>query len=149
MSLGQSGPMKLAPLLLAVALLSPVIAKDKPPEDNEVFVLDPFKVKGNASSNFAIDIQVIVNAATKKVAQIKITHVYEDTDASDLGLQAGDEIVKIDGVLVDGMESKVDLNSQIGQIFLNRRPGDALRLEVVTRRTQKITLRAQAPLQIR
>ena len=141
--------MKLAPLLLSFALLAPVFAKDQPPAGNEVLVLDPLKVKGNASSNFAIDIQLVVNATTRKVAQIKITHVYEDTDASDLGLQPADEIVKIDGVPVDGMDPKVDFTSQIGLIFLNRHPGDAVRLEVATHRIQKVTLRAQAPLRVR
>jgi S1-C subfamily serine protease len=141
--------MKLAPLWLSFVLLCPVIAKDKPPEENEIVVLDPFKVRGDAVSNFAIDIRVIANAESKKVAQIIITHVYEDTDAADLGLQAGDEIVKIDGIPVEGMDSKIDIASQIGRIFLNRHPGDALRLEVITRRTQKITLRAQSSLRIR
>jgi len=140
--------MKLAPLLLSIALLSPLCAKDKTPT-GEVLVLDPLQVKGSPSSNFAIDIQVFVNAKTKKVALIKVTHVHEDTDAAELGLEAGDEIVEIDGVPVEGMNPKVDMNSQIGQIFLNRHPGDTVRLKVVTHRTRNITLRAQAPLRIR
>ena len=138
--------MKLLLPLVVLALLSPLSAKDKKPPalaGDEVVVLDPFKVRGTATSNFAIDIRILVSTDTGKVFKIVIAKVYEDTDAADLGLQAGDEIFKIDGVSVEGMDPKIDIASQIGMIFLNRHPGDTLRLEVITRRTQKVTLRAQ------
>ena len=138
--------MKLLLPLVALALLAPLAAKDKKPPaptGDEVVVLDPVKVRGTATSNFAIDIRILVNADTRKVFKIIIAKVYEDTDAADLGLESGDEIARIDGVPVEGMDPKIDIASQIGQIFLNRHPGDTLRLEVITRRTRKVTLRAQ------
>ena len=140
--------MKPAPfvvMLASLVLLAPLCAKDKPPapSDGKVFILEPFKVKGTAASNFAIDIRILVDAGTSKIFKILITRVVDDSDAAELGLQVGDEIVKIDGVPVEGMDSKVDVASQIGRIFLNRHPGDQLKLEVLTRRTQKVTLRAQ------
>lgn len=144
--------MKLVLVFLSLALLSPLSATDKPlppPDESEVIALEPFTVHGHPISNFAIDFQIFVNTKTKRSIKIFITRVLEDTDASDLGLQAGDEIVKIDGVPVAGMDPEVEINSQLGRIFLNREPGALLRLEVVTRRTQKVTLRAQAPLSIR
>lgn len=138
--------MKPAPfvvLLASLVLLAPLGAKDKAPADGKVFILEPFKVKGAAASNFAIDIRILVDAGTNKVYKILITRVVEDSDAAELGLQTGDEIVKIDGVPVEGMDPKVDISSQIGRIFLNRQPGDKLKLEVLTRRIQEVTLRAQ------
>jgi S1-C subfamily serine protease len=136
--------MKPALLLVSLALLAPLSSKGKPPApaDGKVLELEPFKVKGTAASNFAIDIRILVDAGTKKVFKVVVMRVAEDSDASDLGLQVGDEIVTINGVPVAGMDSRVDITSQIGRLFLNRHPGDSLKLEVITRRTQKITLRA-------
>ena len=141
------GAMKLALPLVSLVLLvflAPLSAKEKPPApaNGQVIALEPFKVQGTAASNFGIDIRILVDVRTKKVFKIVITRVAEDSDASDLGLQVGDEIVKIDGLLVQGMDPKIDTTSQIGRIFLNRHPGDQLKLEVITRRPQKITLRA-------
>jgi S1-C subfamily serine protease len=138
--------MKPALFLVSLAMLAPLSAKEKPtaPADGKVLELEPFKVKGTAASNFAIDIRILVDAGSGKVFKIVVTRVAEDSDASDLGLQVGDEIVSINGLPVAGMDSKVDLNSQIGRLFLNRHPGDSLKLEIMTRRTQKVTLRARA-----
>jgi S1-C subfamily serine protease len=143
--------MKLALASVSLVFLGPLSVKAMPPApaDSKVFVLEPFKVKGTAASNFAIDIRILVDAGTKKVFKMVVTRVAEDSDASDLGLQVGDEIVKIDGVPVEGMDSKVDRTSQIGRIFLNRHSGDSLKLEIITRRTQEIRLRAQAPKGVR
>jgi C-terminal processing protease CtpA/Prc len=136
--------MKPALFLVSLLLLVPLSAKDKPPAPGttKVFELEPFRVKGTAASNFAIDIRILIDSRTNRVFKILITRVAADSDASDLGLQVGDEIVKIDSIPVEGMDPKVDITSQIGRIFLNRHPGDPLRLEIITRRTQKITLRA-------
>ena len=76
--------MKLARLVFFLALLCPLVAKDKPPKDDELLVLDPVKVRGNASSNFAVDVQITVNPLTKKVAGMKITRVFEKSDAENL-----------------------------------------------------------------
>ena len=141
--------MKLARLVFFLALLCPLVAKDKPPKDGELLILDPVKVRGNATSNFAIDIQITVNSQTKKVAGMKITRVFEKSDAEELDLQAGDEILFIDGVPVEGMDPKIDFRSQIGKIFLNREPGDRLKLEVRTLRIRSVTLQAHAPVDFR
>ena len=141
--------MRLASLALSLALLAAGFAKDKPPVSEETLVLDPIKVRGNATSNFAIDIQIVVSPQTNKVITIRIAKVFENSDAADLDLQVGDLIVKVDGVPVEGMDPKIDFRSEIGKIFLNRKPGDTLKLEVLTRRIRDVTLRAHAGLEVR
>lgn len=141
--------MKVASALLALVLLAPLGAKDaKPPVpvEGKTVVLDPLEIKGSPTIAFAIDITIYRSPETGKVSHIFIRHVWEDTDAERAGLLAGDEIVKLDGVPVTDFEAKVSADSALGQVFLNRRPGDQLKLEVITRRTEKFVLHAQRPL---
>jgi C-terminal processing protease CtpA/Prc len=136
--------MKPASLLFLLALLSSVFAGQKPaPLEEDPLVLDPYKVSGTALSNFPIDIKVVVNPETKKVAKIVISRVKDKSEAADLGMQAGDEIVSVDGVVVAGMDPKIDRASQIGLLFLNRKPGEALKLEILPHHTRQITLHAE------
>jgi C-terminal processing protease CtpA/Prc len=137
--------MKPLPALFALLLLATATGKDAPPvtATEKPLELEPVQVRGNAISSFAIDIVIHSDRETKRVNRIFITHVRPDTDAERTGLQVGDEIVKLDGVPVKGMDSRVAEGSPLGRIFLAREPGDDLKLEVLTRRTQNFTLRAQ------
>jgi membrane-associated protease RseP (regulator of RpoE activity) len=139
--------MKPAPLLLLAALAATALGQDSPPvtADGKTVVLAPFKVHGVPIMNFAIDIRIFIGPETKKVSKIVILEVKPHSDASVFGLQEGDEIVKIDGNPVEGMDPTVEINSQLGKILLNRTPGDQLRLEVQEHRTVHVTLRAQSP----
>lgn len=150
--------MKALPCLLAL-LLVPAPAREKPgketPADRkpaeEVLTLDPVKVHEKPILSFAVDLAVYADPKTKLVTRVFITGVQPNTDAEHLGLQAGDEIVKIDGQPVAGMDAVVAAETPLGKVLLNRRPGEPLKIEVITRRTQNFTLRAQkgSPLDVR
>lgn len=138
--------MKTASLLLALVCLATVWGKEeKPPAEasDKVLVLEPVKIKGSPIISFAIDIAVYADPKTKKVNRIFISRVHPDTDAEKAGLQPGDEIVKLDGVSVKELDCEVSRESALGRIFLNRTPGDPLKLEALTRRPQQFVLRAQ------
>jgi membrane-associated protease RseP (regulator of RpoE activity) len=133
-------------ILLPAALAAeaaPTEAKDR--ERDKVLVLEPMKIKGSPLISFAVDIAVYMNPATRKVDRIFIIRVREKTDAEEAGLQIGDEIVKLDGIPVKEFDAVVSAESPLGQILLSRKPGEQLKLEVITRRTEKITLQAQRP----
>ncbi len=140
--------MKAVCALLALGLLVALSAKDKKPieVEDKIVELDPFKIKSAPISSFAFDIRVYSDKETGKVARIFITGVQEDGDAARLGLQAGDEIIKVDGMAVKGMEGRVAQDSQLGALFLNRAPGEPLNIEVITHRTEKLTVHAQRVL---
>ncbi|MEO6994156.1 MAG: PDZ domain-containing protein [Lacunisphaera sp.] len=125
-------------LLLAVAGL--LIAKGKEAGDKAV-VLEPFSVHGTAQSDFGIDVRIYLETATKRVESIFITGIIEGSDAADLDLKVGDQIMKIDGVPVKGMDSEVSKNSALGRILLNRTRGDELDLEITGKRARNITMR--------
>jgi membrane-associated protease RseP (regulator of RpoE activity) len=141
--------MKLAPLLLCCALLPPLVAQENPPTaaptpapaEPEVVKLLPFKVRGNAVGNFAISVQILVTKEPKKT-QIIISRVMPFSDASQLGLREGDEILKINGQPVADMDPKISPDSPLGRLLLNRKVGEGLDLEVTTVRTRSLTLRA-------
>ncbi|HEX2862104.1 MAG TPA: PDZ domain-containing protein [Lacunisphaera sp.] len=113
------------------------------PTSDRILVLDPIKVHGSPVISFAIDIRIYADPETRKVDRIFITRVLPDTDADRAGLQAGDEIVKLDDVAVKEFEAVVSVETPLGRVLLNRTVGEPLRLEAVTRRTAKFTLRAQ------
>jgi membrane-associated protease RseP (regulator of RpoE activity) len=140
--------MKVAFPLLALLCLAPVFAKDKasaPPVANEdkILVLEPFHIQGKPISSYAFDMRIYGDRETKRVRRILITRVLPNTDAEKLGLQPGDEIVKINGAAVKDLSAEVAPDSPLGRIFLNRDPGEPLDLDVVVHRAEKFTLHAQ------
>ncbi len=140
--------MKVVPLLLALLCIAhtPLSAAEAPPSpapQDPVLVLEPLKIHGSPIISYAIDMSVFADPKTKLVSRIFITRVLPGTDAERAGLQAGDEIVKLDGKSVKEFDAVISMESPLGEIFLNRDPGEPLRLEVITRRTQHFTLRAQ------
>ena len=138
--------MKAALLLFASLGVVMVSAKDEsPPEpvEDKIIVLEPFKVRAAPINSFGINFRIYMDPATKKVERIFITRVIPNTDAERLGLQVGDEIVKIDGVLVQELDARLNPDTVLGKTFLKREAGAPLDLEVITRRAKKFTLRAQ------
>lgn len=143
----MDGGMKLLPVLLALLVLVPAFGKEAPPAaDDTVLKLDPLKIHENAIIAFAVNIVIYVEPDTKKVTHIFITKVHPGTDADKAGLQEGDEIVKLDGEPVKGLDPRIVKDSPLGRILLNRPPGEPLNLEVITHRKQELTLRAQRDL---
>jgi predicted metalloprotease with PDZ domain len=142
--------MKVVPALLALVCLTTLSAKDKSPAPDkpadEVVVLEPFKIKAKLISSFAFDLRIYADPDTKKVDRMFVTRVLEDTDAAKFGLRDGDEIIKIDGMAVKDMDARVAPDTPLGAIFLNRQPGEPLNLEVVVRRSYKLTVHAQQVL---
>jgi membrane-associated protease RseP (regulator of RpoE activity) len=137
-------------LLLSVGLAPAKEKKPSPPAatGDKIYVLDPIKVKGSPIISFAIDITVYAEPGSRKIDRIFIKRVLPDTDAEKAGLQAGDEIVKLDGIAVKELDAIVSIESPLGKILLNRTPGEPLKLEVLTRRAQEFTLRAQRDLRL-
>ena len=137
-------------LRLLAALLSPVLllAADKPPAKQEqVLVLDPLMIRAEKIGSYAIEIGIKINADTKKVERMFVTGVRENSDAENAGLQPGDEIMKLDGRPVTEFDASLRKNGPLGRILIDRDLGDPLKLEVLVRRTQAFTLRAEARLE--
>lgn len=139
--------MKIAPVLAALLLAAPAFAADPKPAEakDRVVVLEPMKIKGSPIISFAVDIAIYMHPETRKVSRIFITAVRENTDAEKAGLQPGDEIVKLDGTPVKEFDALVSAESPLGHLLLSRKPGEQIKMEIITRRTEQVTLAAQRP----
>jgi len=93
-----------------------------------------------------VEIGISISSATKRVDRAFITRVRPGSDAEKAGLRAEDEITTLDGLPVAGMDPGVGADSQLGRLMLGREAGGALKLGIVTGRTQELTLRAQRGL---
>lgn len=118
-----------------LVLLSPLYAAEGKP-----VALEPFKVHGAAQSSFGIDIRIYMDSEAKWVESIFITGIVKGSDADHLGLQVGDQILKMDGALVKGMDAKVNEKSRLGRILLNRKSGARLDLELAVKRPKNLTM---------
>lgn len=92
---------------------------------------------------FPVDLVVYADPASGQVSRIFISRVRPDTEAAKAGLQKGDEIMKLDGAPVQGLDSLVAPGSPLGRLLLDRRPDDALKFEITILRLETHTLRAQ------
>lgn len=139
--------MKPPALLLALLLPAAVHGKDGPPpvpsgDKDKVIELEPLKIHEKPIISFAVDIVIHSDPATGGVKRIFITRVLPRTDAERAGLQAGDEIVRLDGTPVSGLDSTVAAGTPLGRLLLGRDPGDTLKFGVVMRRLRETELRA-------
>jgi membrane-associated protease RseP (regulator of RpoE activity) len=137
--------MKIAPVLAALFLGAVAFAAEPKPAQpkDKIVVLEPMKIKGTPLISFAVDLAIYMNPTTRKVERIFITYVREKTDAEAAGLQPGDEIVKLEGIPVKEFDAVVSSESPLGNLLLSRKPGERLKMEIITRRTEQITLEAR------
>ncbi len=111
-------------------------------KDTEVLTLAPYKIKQDAATSFPISFRVLGNRETRRVTHLLVTDA--DLPDSDPDLHADDEIVAIDGRPSQQFDSVMARESELGRIFLNRQPGDEVRLDLISARTKKpftVTLR--------
>lgn len=106
----------------------------------------PFKVKTDPLINFGVSLRVVFNDSSTRIARVFISEVRENSDAERQRVHVGDEVMKINGRAVDTMEARLDRDSDIGKLLLNQPTGTELKLEIITRTTRQIRLKAHAPL---
>jgi len=109
-------------------------------------VLKPYPVRDVPFNSYSFDVSVYANKQTHLITHLYITAVGEGSDAEQLGLKAGDEIIKLDGKPVKAMHSEFTAGGELFQLLVNRRPGEKLQLEVMTHRLVEVTLIAPIPV---
>lgn len=144
--------MKLRALLLAVLSL-PLLAS--PTTDSvatapggkmpsgPITRLEPFKVRDDPINSFGFDLAIYWDRGTRKVTRMFVGEIHEGSEAAELDLAVGDEIRKINGRPVTEFIAGVDAQSELGKIFLARKPGETLDLEIIRHRPGRIKLTAK------
>ncbi len=127
--------------LFALSLGAAFATDAKPPAvDGKVVKLDPFKVRDDPLNSFGFDLRIYYDKKTHKVARIFFGPVQENSSAAELDVQPGDELVTINGRPVSEFPAGVEIGTELGRIFLARKPGDSVDLGIIRRRPDKITV---------
>lgn len=135
--------MKLSPhaaiLLLAATLTASPPPAEQPAPD-QITQLAPFRVHDDAINAFGFDLAIYWDKSTRKVTRVFIGTIQEGSSATALDVRPGDEIRKIDGRPVTEFDAGIGAGTEIGRLFLNRRPGAKLDLEIIRHRAATITV---------
>jgi hypothetical protein len=108
------------------------------------FELPPFHVMGRAVCSFPISFRVFGQPRTHLVDRLLVSEVLGD-DRFSSAIEVGDEIVAIDGRPSREFNDRVERDSELGRLFLNRHTGETIDLDLVSAKTHQrysVTLRA-------
>jgi C-terminal processing protease CtpA/Prc len=130
--------------LLLLSLIATTGAKEVPPPKEKPVELEPLRVHEKPIISFAVDIVVFSRPEDRTVNKIFVERVLPETDAARAGLQPGDEIVKLGGQPVKGLDAVVAAGHPLGRLLLGRDVGDPLAFEFFTVRRKEYTLHAIA-----
>ncbi len=119
----NNGPV---PLVSAFRLLSKVAALP-----SGVVAMEPFRVKDIPISGFPLSFEAIHGVGSDRVRRIIVTEVPERSATDRAGVKVGDAIISIDGRKAQDFTVGVGKGSELGRIFLNRDPGDEVKLEIL------------------
>jgi len=118
------------------------------PGSSEPVVLGPFRVKSVPVTGFPVSLQINHDRSTRRVTAVVISEV------TDLGakeypeLRAGDTVIRIDRRNVAEFSDGIGADTELGRIFLNRKLGDVVELDLLEANTKKpysVRLRCFAP----
>ncbi|MEO6001765.1 MAG: hypothetical protein ABIZ04_04150 [Opitutus sp.] len=108
-----------------------------------VVVMEPFRVKSTAITGFPVGLAVGRNKQTNHVTSVVITEIKDPAWGQHPEMRPGDLVVRIDGRKVEDFIFGMGLDSELGRIFLNRRVGDWVDLDLLesdTRRPYSVRL---------
>lgn len=115
---------------------------DAPPAD--VIKLDSIRIKDTPLSKFPISIDVLRSLGSNRVSEITVSDVHAGSAAERDGIRVGDKIISVNSRKTQDFAVGVGKDSELGRIFLNRDPGDEVKLELVSAESKKpyaVTLR--------
>lgn len=111
----------------------------------DVVAMAPLRVRSNPVSNFPLSFEITRTESGERVASMVVTEVFGESRR--MGIRVGDAILSVDGRRTDEFSAGVGKESELGRIFLNRRPGDEVVLEILrpgADKPRRVTLRAPA-----
>ena len=138
--------MKTLPHLAILAVLTlgaPAAFADEPedpPTVPGVVHLPEVEVKTTAYCNFGFGIVVFGDVKAGEIRRILIDEVKNDSAASRMGLQRGDEILSVNGVRVVDMKGGMKGGSDLFRLLINRPPGERIDVEVAVRVVKRVSL---------
>lgn len=130
-------------VLLLLACLGPALRAAPPPVVAEDSVTLPkFEVKGNPLCCYGFGIIATWDKQTQSIGHIYIDEVRPGSDADELGLQRGDEILAINGRKIADMKGGVNRGSDLFALLVDQPVGRKIDVEVAVRVVKKVVLTA-------
>ncbi|HRI81084.1 MAG TPA: PDZ domain-containing protein [Opitutaceae bacterium] len=122
--------------LMLLLPLGPALAEDNPVR------LEPMRIKEDPINSFGFQLKIMIDRDTKKIVRAYCGEVIEGSSAHRSGLQPNDEVVKINGRTLAGMDAHVSPDSELGRLLIGQRAGTMIDLEVISKRTKKLVVTA-------
>lgn len=134
--------MKILLLCLAVGLLLATLGASpkKDTAKEEIVQLEPLRISTSPINSYPLELEVRLSKTTRRVLAVVIVGVEPDSEAEAADLRPGDEIIKINGSDVVGMDGRVNLQADLAKLLIDRPVGETIRFEVLTKRTKTVTL---------
>ncbi|HEX2854007.1 MAG TPA: PDZ domain-containing protein [Opitutaceae bacterium] len=124
-----------------------LLRRDDPLASGSV-AMSPYVVKDIPVSDFPIGFDIMRNSGGDRVTGIVVNLVPPGSTTDRAGVKVGDAIVAINGRKAVEFAAGVGKDSELGRIFLNRKPGDQVDLEILPAGATKsfpVTLRLLTP----
>ncbi len=115
----------MAPLLAAAHPPAPVANPEAP------VAMRAYVVEAKPLTSFGISLRMVAARPTKQVLRMFVREVVPDSEADYNRLGPGTEILSINGKAVDSFVVAFDPESDLGRLFVNRRRGDRIEMEVI------------------
>lgn len=117
-------------------------AEPAPVKPDDLIALPKYQVKGEAVCPFGIGVGGLREPDTHRIKRLFITEVTVGSEAERLGLQAGDEILSLNGKKVAGMDGTKQAGSELFELLVNQAAGQTLALEVIVHSVKNLNLTA-------
>jgi hypothetical protein len=111
--------------------------RKKQPAPKGVVELEPFRVQGIPLTSFPISFETSRDRITGHVRQIIVREVPPSSTTEQAGVKPGDQIIAINGRSIREFHGGITIDSELGRIFLNRRPGDTVHLDLIAADSQQ------------
>lgn len=136
--------MKILLLCLAAGLLLATLGATTKKEaaKEEIVQLEPLRVSTSPINSYPVELEVRLSKTTRRVLAIVIVGIEPGSEAEAADLRPGDEIIKINGRDVVGMDGRVNLQADLAKLLIDRPIGENIRFEVLMKRTKTVTLRS-------
>ncbi len=121
-------------LFLPLALHAGSKASDLANDFERVQKLDEMNAEAdyNPQLSFGISLKMLRNDATRRIYALEISRVRAGSYAEGQGVKPGMRILRIDGKPVQYIAATFMPGSELGRVFVSRKPGDQVELQVVS-----------------
>lgn len=114
-----------------------VVAADEHPGD-----LEPTNTGEKPANGLGFQLKIAVDHDAKKIVRAFCDDIIEGSSAHRSGLQPKDEVVKINGRALAGMDAQIGPDSELGRLIVAQHDGAIIDLEVISPRARKLVITA-------